>query len=215
VAFALTGIEPRRTGRDKARIPATWRGGDGWNVSLDDNRGLWHDFVADEGGGVLDLIMRIRGGSRAEALRWAADSAGVPMNEGPPSPDERRRWAEERRQVEIKLPEARYWKRSAIDMAEEALANLKAALFARDQHQPDADEIYRLTQQLIRWQKLDDSALVAEYQSWRKRSPGLAWAMVKAARECEVTEAYALCRFLGFSRNIADRVIGARGKATV
>jgi hypothetical protein len=54
-----------------------WRDGDGLNVSLDDNRRVWHDFVTDEGGGVLDLIVQIRGGSRQEALRWLADFAGM------------------------------------------------------------------------------------------------------------------------------------------
>ena len=29
------------------RGPAFWRGGDGFNVSLEDPRGVWHDFTTD------------------------------------------------------------------------------------------------------------------------------------------------------------------------
>lgn len=60
----LVGKEPRRSGSDTWRAVAVWRGGDGFNVSLDDARGIWHDFTTGEGGGVLDLVVRIRGGSR-------------------------------------------------------------------------------------------------------------------------------------------------------
>lgn len=33
-------------------------------------RGSWYDFATDARGGVLDLIVRERGGTRAEAWRW-------------------------------------------------------------------------------------------------------------------------------------------------
>ena len=32
--------------------------------------GTWRDFEAGEGGGVLDLVMRERGGSKREAMAW-------------------------------------------------------------------------------------------------------------------------------------------------
>src|SRR5689334_18557606 len=70
---ALTGKEPRRSGVNRWRAVAVWRGGDGFNVSLDDGRGLWHDFTTGEGGGILDLVVRVVGGSRQDALRWVAD----------------------------------------------------------------------------------------------------------------------------------------------
>src|SRR5690348_3829959 len=73
VYHALAGKEPRRAGSDNWRAVAVWRGGDGFNVSMDDVRGLWHDFTTDEGGGVLDLVVRIRGGTRQDALRWLAE----------------------------------------------------------------------------------------------------------------------------------------------
>lgn len=33
-------------------------------------RGFWRDFAADARGGVLDLVMRERGGDRRDALGW-------------------------------------------------------------------------------------------------------------------------------------------------
>lgn len=82
---ALTGAVPRRTGRDTWRGPAPWRGGESpQSVSGDDGRGVWHDFVTNDGGGVLDLVQRIRGGNRADALRWTADLAGVALDDHRP-----------------------------------------------------------------------------------------------------------------------------------
>src|SRR5207247_569616 len=103
-----------RTGRDTARMPASWRGGDGLNVSLDDSRGVWHDFAANEGGGVLDLIVRVRSCSRVDALRWVADLVGVPVDDSPLSLQQRQAWAADRRDV----PAARLWRRAAVCMLE-------------------------------------------------------------------------------------------------
>src|SRR5262245_1238259 len=104
VYTALTGIPPRRTGRDIWRAAAKYRGGDSPDsVAGDDSRGVWHDFVTDDGGGILDLIQRIRGGSRADALRRCADLAGVPLRDRPLSREDRARWAVERHALEADL----------------------------------------------------------------------------------------------------------------
>jgi hypothetical protein len=81
----------------KNRSQAFWRSGDGWSVSLSDDRGAWFDHRDGIGGGVLDLIQHVRGGSRADALHWLADSGGVPLNNRPLSPPDRRRYAQARR----------------------------------------------------------------------------------------------------------------------
>ncbi|MGA7239698.1 MAG: CHC2 zinc finger domain-containing protein [Bryobacteraceae bacterium] len=129
------------------------------------------------------------------------------------TPEDRQRWAAERRAIERDLPEARYWRRAAVDMAEEALVNLKAALFAPDEPQPDTAEIHRLTQQLAAWKRMDGADLIREYQKWQKRAPGFAWAMTEAAREREKSEAYAICKLFGFGRHIADQALGRRSEA--
>ena len=193
---ALTGVKPRRTGKDTCRAPATWRGGDGNNVSLDDSRGVWHDFVTNEGGGVLDLVIRVRGGNRADALRWCADLAGMPMDDTPLSAAERARWARERREIERDMPAARYWRRAAVTLGEETLVNLKAALFDPTLPRPEIGEIADITQQVARWGRLDGAELVSEYRGWREREPGLTAGMVHVARLREKAEVRALLRYM-------------------
>src|SRR5262249_40922036 len=177
VAYALTGIEPRRTVRDNARMPAIWRGGDRLNVSLDDSRGVWHDFVTDEGGGVLDLVVRVRGGSRADALRWLADMAGIPIHETPLSPRERER-AAERREFARDLPTARFWRRAAVSLTEELLATLKKALLDRTLPQPEIGELYHLEAMLASLRPAEGTALIEEYRWWLAHYPGTTAAMI-------------------------------------
>lgn len=175
---------------------AFWRDGGGLNVSLDDNRGVWHDFVTNEGGGVLDLVVRARGGTRRDALHWVAEFAGVPLEDKALSSAERAEWAKERRELEQNLPDARYWQRSAVNMADDLLNGLKAALFDPTQEQPETGEIYRLENMLARLRRLDGAALVAEFQWWRGRYPGMTAGMIRAAKSREQAERRALLAYL-------------------
>ncbi len=50
--------------------PGELRFGRNGSLSIDLARGLWRDHEAGNGGGVLDLVCRVRGGSRADAARW-------------------------------------------------------------------------------------------------------------------------------------------------
>src|SRR5438046_2905840 len=70
---ALAGKEPRRTGRDTWRAAAAWRDGSGFNVALNDAKGTWYDHRDRIGGGLVDLVQSVRGGSRQDALKWCAD----------------------------------------------------------------------------------------------------------------------------------------------
>src|SRR5262249_44070128 len=89
---ALGGGE-LRNGRGRA----WWRGGDGFNISLSDTKGVWYDHVTGDGGGVLDLVQNVRGGTRREALRWLADYAGVPLDNRPLRGQELAEYAQRRR----------------------------------------------------------------------------------------------------------------------
>jgi hypothetical protein len=60
------------------------------NVSLDDSSGVWHDFVSGDGGGILCLVMRLRGCTKRDALMWLADFVGVPLDDRPMFAGERR-----------------------------------------------------------------------------------------------------------------------------
>jgi len=191
---ALTG-EPIRHGRARA----TWRGGDGWSVSLNNERGVWHDFVADEGGGILDLIVQVLGGTRADALRWAAEFAGVPLDDKPFSAADRARWAQERRALECDLPEARYWRRAAISMADDLLDVLKAALADHTLPGPHVGEIGDVEAMLGRIRRTDGAALVTEFAWWREHYPGMTAAMVRAAKSREQAERRAVEAYLRLS----------------
>ena len=47
-----------------------WRYGGKGSLAVDVGRGLFADFETGEGGGLLDLICKVRGGRRADAARW-------------------------------------------------------------------------------------------------------------------------------------------------
>jgi hypothetical protein len=196
VYHALTGARPRRTGPHTARGPAVWRGGVRPNVSLDDARGVWHDFAAGEGGGVLNLVRRVRGGSRRDALRWLAGYAGIALRDGPASAADRARWAEERRATERDLPAARYWRRAAVEMAEDLLMLLKAGLFDPVGPRPEIGEIADVERTLARLRGAGDRDVVAEYRWWRDHYPGMTEGMVRAARARERAERRAVLRYL-------------------
>lgn len=52
---------------------AFWRKGDGLNVSLNDEKGVFYDFPPGKGGGILDLVQKARGCDRKAAVQWLAD----------------------------------------------------------------------------------------------------------------------------------------------
>lgn len=83
--WTALGGAPLRHGRGRA----FWRDGDGYNVSLSDDKGAWHDFATGEGGGVLDLVQRVLGGSRKAAAAWLAEIQGQTLD-GPRSDQGRR-----------------------------------------------------------------------------------------------------------------------------
>ena len=82
------------------RGAAWWRGGNGYNVALDESRSVFYDHARGVGGGVLDLVQVALGCDRRAALHWLADHQGVELDDQPPTYAERRQWAERRRRAE-------------------------------------------------------------------------------------------------------------------
>lgn len=128
---ALGGGEIRR-----GRGQAWWRRGDGWTVALDDERGTWFDHRDASGGGVLDLIRHLRGGSRAESLRWLAGWRGVRVDgDSPLSREERRRYAQARQDAPALARAAELWwieRRAHLERAKaDALADGDDAALAK------------------------------------------------------------------------------------
>jgi hypothetical protein len=107
----LGGGEVRR-----GRSRAFWRAGDGWSVALDDAKRAWFDHRAGIGGGVVDLIVRARGGTRSGALRWLADATGQNLDGATQTPSQAGRQDPEIRQ------NVAYFANAAAVMAEDALA---------------------------------------------------------------------------------------------
>ena len=92
---------------------AFWRPkADGWSVALDDSKGTWFDHRDGCGGGVLDLVQHVLHCTRAEALRWLADLAGVTLDNRPPTAADRLRWSRAQREAE----ELTVWRREQIDL---------------------------------------------------------------------------------------------------
>jgi hypothetical protein len=109
VAEAL-GVKLNRTRR---RAIASWREGRHFSVSLDDGKNVWHDFVSGQGGGVVDLIVRIRGCDRKEALAWLSDFAGVPLDQQ--SDNERRHYAHRLHLVKPQAERLVAWKFDTLE----------------------------------------------------------------------------------------------------
>lgn len=86
--YELLGGEPLR--RNRAR--AAWRprpqnetAHEGWNVAFNVAQGVWFDHVEGIGGGVLDLIVRMRGGDQHSAAEWLSGELGI-LNSSQPRP---------------------------------------------------------------------------------------------------------------------------------
>src|SRR5262245_13756883 len=85
VARALLG-EPNR--RQSKEAKGELRFGTNGSVSIDLEKGVWYDFEANEGGGVLDLIERETGARGAGRFQWLesqglwTDGAAKPNGKG-------------------------------------------------------------------------------------------------------------------------------------
>lgn len=188
----LTGTEARRTGKETWRARATWRNGDGLNISLDDSRGVWHDFVTSTGGGLLDLVVTVRGGTRQEALHWIADLIDLPLESYDESHDALPRATEWRRY----LPVAALWRRTIAKLTDELLDTLKQALFDPTLDWPETDEIYQAERLLKRLNYIEDAQLVEEYLWWQDHYPELTAWLLWESRRREEAEKRALMAFL-------------------
>jgi hypothetical protein len=193
----LGGSDLRRTSSDSWRGKAVWRDGDGFNVSFDDSRGVWHDFVDDNGGGVLDLVRCMRGGTKLEAIKWLADFTGVDLDVEIP-PEQREQWAAERRSFEQDLQQAKYFCRAAAALTEEALDKAKDAFFEPTPEKPEIhpSELRNLTAQLERFRSKSDAVIVEEYRIWMVQHPGWTAALIRWAQKQEQIERRTILRYL-------------------
>jgi hypothetical protein len=89
---------------------------------------VWYDHAAGAGGGVLDLIMAVQGGTRQDALMWLADFLGVELDSTEFSAVNRAGWRAREAEVRSLLPVSRLWRGVIESLTEELLDALKAPL---------------------------------------------------------------------------------------
>jgi hypothetical protein len=150
--------------------------------------------VDGSGGGVLDLVQRVQGGSRQGALRWTADFAGIPLADHPLSPEERKRWKEERRALEADSPDAHRWRRTFCNYLESEMDSEKAKLFGGGT--PDTDAIRSMTDMLTSYRQMTGAVLVHTYRTWRERQPTLTAWFVRRGYQLEETDRVVLFEYL-------------------
>ena len=153
------GGGPLRHGRGRA----FWRDGDGYHVSLSNPKGTWFDHARGEGGGILDLIVMVRGSSRADALAWLADYAGLPLERT--TPQARRLWLHQRDEMRA----AQSWGLAAEAVAEAVLKELTSG-------DPRRAGLTRLLT-IIR---SGGAGLIGEYRDWSTDMPELTAAVMRA-----------------------------------
>lgn len=145
---------------------AFWRNGDGWNVSLDRERGTWYDHRDARGGGSLALVETAFGCDRRTALEWLETNCGLdPTRPVPPT---------RRRTYRHELDDAEHFGTAAQALAEELLDRLDSCDPSRT--------CYARMLGIIR---KGGAALINEYRIWLNRNPELTRAMVLAGASSE------------------------------
>jgi hypothetical protein len=188
IYLALTGesVKPvKSTGGARWRARALWRAGKAPSVAGDDRRGVWKDHAGNAHGGVLDLIVLVRGGTRQQALVWLSEFSGIPLDDKPQSPRQQAEWAREKDRVKLALPKALLWRGAMLSLADELLDHLKAKLMEPVITDLGIGEIFHLEQFLRRLRRLDGSELVSEFSEWMASSPVFSEALIRCARERE------------------------------
>ena len=148
---------------------------------------------------MLDLIRLVRGGTRADALCFVAELAGIPLAETAFSAADRARWAAERLEIERHLPAALAWRRGAVNRVEGVLMYLKAGLFDPMVEQPAPGEIAEWTRDLARLNALTGAALVQTYRAAMKREPESTAGMVRRACQMERAEIRGMLRLMSMT----------------
>ena len=156
------------------RGQAFWRDGAGYNVALDQKKGLWYDHARSEGGDAIDLVRRAEGLSFTGALRRLAELGGMEAPQAAVI-----EWRAAQASWRADLEEALDWKIAATRMAELALDQMP---LYRDWGEPGTDPDRGPLTRLLRVIRLGEQSLVDEYRAWRTADPVFVYAMIQASR---------------------------------
>jgi hypothetical protein len=180
---ALGGGPLTRAGRGKA----FWRNGNGLHISVDCEKGVWHDFVSGAGGDVVELIRTARQCSFGEAIKWLASYTGVPVDGDRRRDDDRSRDAhrEERCDQRNNQKWARLWGRVCELMCEWMLEEL-----------PGTDPERAVYTRLLACIRRGEASLLREYLEWRELDPQWTSAMCRAGQRLDARQQRKWARWL-------------------
>lgn len=176
------------------RARAFWRGSTDLNISVDVERGIWHDFTTGEGGGVLALVQTVLECDKRAAVEWMEGQGLIPSRTL--TPEEKAKYSSQQRDIESNLPSARLWRRAAIGIYSEVMDELKTALFDPALPRPEPGDIREIENLLALLRKAEGTELVNLYRAWLSRSPATTIEMVRVAAAREKAEKQALAQFL-------------------
>ena len=91
-------------------------------VSLNDDKGAWFDHRDNKGGGVLDLVQRVQGCARSDALKWLAEQNGVTLEDRETTATERRAFARRRARADADTQRVLDWASGLLSEIEGTLA---------------------------------------------------------------------------------------------
>jgi hypothetical protein len=167
--FAALGGEMRGK-----RGNAFWRGSQDFNLSLDAEKGLWHDFVSGEGGDVFKLVETALGCDFRGALEWLAGFIGVALSGKTPNANCGSSDSEDAGDWRADLEWSAHWARAARIIAEEVLAAL-----------PSWSPYRGILTDLLRAINVGEASCVAEYRTWRRRDPAMTTALAHAGKRAD------------------------------
>jgi CHC2 zinc finger len=155
----------------------------------------FHCFACGLDLDAIGFLERVRGQNFREVLDFLGARYGVPILPLVRSTTERQNWAVQQQAIERDLPNARLWKRAALELCDEVLDDCKERFF-RGFKDVEAQEIYALTRFSEHLRKVDGRALAEEWISWKRNKPELTSALVRVGRALETADQRAVRAFL-------------------
>jgi hypothetical protein len=98
VAEILSAFGVPHVTRGRSACPIH-KGDNKMSFSVDEKKGVWSCFSCGAGGGKIDLVAQLGGMSKSDAMKWIAETVGLPP-EGPVLESERRQMEARRKAVE-------------------------------------------------------------------------------------------------------------------
>ena len=159
------------------RGTAFWRNSCDYNVSVSDEKGVWYDFVSGTGGGMLDLIQHVRGVTRADALKFVAELAGITLDSLPLSMQEKRTHVENLRHAANIAQQCAWWVRAYG----QELEHTKASAYEHG----DWDTLAWSARELYQIQTAVPAALMDRFLKAMNADPERTASFVEAGRDDE------------------------------